>query len=1034
MSYDIAASFASLLSRLDSCQNTNEARTLVEEERRRAIAAGLSEEWPRFLLRHGHLLARGRAKQLLQLALSISDESPITQVAEELATKSLADTPHLRRRDRPKQTPPKAPCQLTIEAHHKRINAIDCQKDFALSGGEDTTLRLWDIKSGLCLASLQKFSAPVGAVSLSPSLQWALVGCEGTITLWNLQTLGCLFTTQGHRKKVTALTFLDDETFISGGDDGAIKLWSLRTWKFLRKLSGHQKSVSSLLLSLDKRRLISAADDVRVWDIESGKELFCLSDDSAFTRSISLHPDGTKVLVRAAEHDNSLDNRYRETLRFWSLSTGERLEELTRLQDGTSHVNGLFAIHPDGKRAVMSPYSSELVLFDLSTQETLQKFRHPDAILSLSFLPDGTLVTTNTRGQIRRWDLEVAPRPQAEGQQELIGGVSFWLETTQAALLPKDEQRGASASDSSMLSGTRTIKVFGPNEHTLSVPASDWIAVSPDGAQAASTNKDGVLRLFDSNNPGIPGRLASTGEIRSFSVSPDGKLTATNAGVIQLWDLEKRTLLHTLETWGPLLFWPDGKRFITKGQDKTIQIWDLTSWHSEHIPNPDGELFQSFYACPDGERLLSVDSQQHLSLWDLASRQRLRTISIPQSAFLSVALTQEVAIVASWGGAIKIWNLATGKSLSCGERYEMSVAVHPDQQRFASGGSSGVLVLWEIETAKKLKELKGHTSRIAWLQFLSDGRLVSHAEDNTCRLWDVEEGKCLLTLKAQGYFSTVRLSHDQQKLFTITSGKRLEAFDLSSGAQLWSVQGPWDNLKLLAALPDGQRVLTASEESTLRRWDITTGACIRMIEHVSVQSIKLTSFCADKDRVVLVSHPQNKLMELFNLETGQREGKLEGHQGAISAVVVTKENIAFSASEDKTIKRWDLTSLTCQQTLLGHTGPIWQLLLHPEEKRLLSRSEDLTIRVWDTETGQEVSVLKGHTDRITSMALHPNGRWLASTSADGTLRVWETPTGRELLRWESDAPVEKCAFSSRGLLVFSDWYGDTLVVECRGLS
>jgi WD40 repeat protein len=66
-------------------------------------------------------------------------------------------------------------------------------------------------------------------------------------------------------------------------------------------------------------------------------------------------------------------------------------------------------------------------------------------------------------------------------------------------------------------------------------------------------------------------------------------------------------------------------------------------------------------------------------------------------------------------------------------------------------------------------------------------------------------------------------------------------------------------------------------------------------------------------------------------------------------------------------------------------------------KRLASASNDQTVKVWDVATGQETLTLKGHTSGVLSVAFSPDGQRLASASNDQTVKVWDIATGQETL-------------------------------------
>ena len=76
------------------------------------------------------------------------------------------------------------------------------------------------------------------------------------------------------------------------------------------------------------------------------------------------------------------------------------------------------------------------------------------------------------------------------------------------------------------------------------------------------------------------------------------------------------------------------------------------------------------------------------------------------------------------------------------------------------------------------------------------------------------------------------------------------------------------------------------------------------------------------------------------------------------------------------------------QTLRGHMRPVFALAVSGDGKRLCSATQETTIKVWDVEAGKEICTLGGHLRPVMSLALSRDGKQLYSGGADQTVKLW----------------------------------------------
>jgi WD40 repeat protein len=239
----------------------------------------------------------------------------------------------------------------------------------------------------------------VRSVAISPDGKWAASGSDDkTIRVWNIDTGECQATLKGRTNAVQGVGITPDgKRILSASDDETVRVWDARTGKEILRLRGHKHIVTGVAALLDGLRAISCAagldPTLKLWDLISGKCLQTYAGHKGPVASVAVDRKGLQVI----------SGSYDQTLKLWDIETGQCL---TTLKGHSEQVNSV-QITPDGRYAVSGSEDRAVKIWDLEKGICIGTLEgHQDGIDSVAISPDGVLIASTgfTDNTIRLWD------------------------------------------------------------------------------------------------------------------------------------------------------------------------------------------------------------------------------------------------------------------------------------------------------------------------------------------------------------------------------------------------------------------------------------------------------------------------------------------------------------------------------------------------------------------------------------------------------------------------------------------------------
>lgn len=858
------------------------------------------------------------------------------------------------------------------------------------TGSDDPAgyVQLWNMKNGQRQV-LEGHTDAVLHVSFSHDGQKLLTSSyDNTARLWSLSEPATSQVLSGHTWWVWQAAFSpDDQKIVTVSQDATALVWDVNTGKPSPPFTGHQGPVYCATFTSDGARVITGGYDRRVliWDpaqlkpyqfqnleegasVKSDPEFEELGKLTSSVRCMSLSADG-ELLVTGGQGN---------VARLWDLPQRKLLQTF---RGHDSAVRGV-AFGDAGRSLISASQDATIRTWSISGYAELRSIQgreltgHADAVFAAAFSPDQSQVVTASRDRTARtWNARTGELEQvfSEGHAFLASSAIFF-------------DRGRRLVTAAVDNTTRIWDVTTGTEllRLNQTGRAAAVAVSPDHRWLITGGDARQAQLWDIRSGELSREFAPhQAEVTAVAFSPDGNqfVTGDAKGHGYLWSLEDGTLLHTLKAHTGRIteaaWLPDGSRLILASSDKTISHWDPKSGQeltAEILKHPDSVLTMALTA--DGQQLVSSSTDKVVRVWNRQQQEVLHTLGPFPELIHSLSISadgQRLLTAHAEQRAVRMWDLNTGQELlqpqptgqlgpvldllrNGGQLWAALFA--PGDDVLTVGGNEARL--WDRKTQKERITFSPHAA-VASAHFSPDGRwIVTGSWDHSAKIWNVETGHAVLKLGEvhKGFVNSARFSPDGRYVLTASD---------DGTAILWQVELPADNNPEMTPSASVVRTFTGHTDR-----------------------VRFATFTPNGDGVLTTS--DDKTARLMAVADGQLIREFRGHDWSVLAADFSPDGqFLITGSEDNSAKLWNVATGACEWTLSGHTAPVASVAFAPDgAPRVLTGSHDQSAKLWDADTGKEILTLNRHTDDVTSVSFSPDGREILTASRDGTAVIWLT--------------------------------------------
>jgi WD40 repeat protein len=555
---------------------------------------------------------------------------------------------------------------------------------------------------------------------------------------------------------------------------------------------------------------------------------------------------------------------------------------------------------------------------------------------------------------------------------------------------------------------------------------------SADGRNMVLANTENV-KVFDIANKRQLRSFSvkvTSGDFRTATISPNGKMyvvasttgssPGSSRGFVKLYDTDTGREVRTLSGHNnfvtALACSPDGKTLISADRDNMMKVWDTATGRELRSTKLDVFILNVTYSANSQRIVFGTGNYIHnrITVLDAANYRELLTIrALPWITNAPYIVNEKQAIVQT-NNSISLWDTENGRRVWGIQAQDDSfLYLSPDKRFFAkvdpttnTNQGANNISIYDTATGRRIRTWPNLrefvTSNIIWsLEGKQLTTFSSFASIYTLDFWNVEDGQNISFYdhRPKPLLDTTRMNIRGNYL---NSNASRIAYCFEDSLQIYETRGTNKLLTITGSFgrarwsPDGRRILTASDDGTVRIWDAQNGRQLQgSIKHEDLSAVQYSP-----DGRQIATGGRDEYVRAWNAENGAKlwERRVYGR------IVERADRISYSADGRRIIAVAVTDSLSVY-ILDSATGEVVfsrnerSASLSPDGKWLITASQDGSVRIWSMETGVEKARLITYDDNEW-LAMTPHGYYAASAKGDQYLnaRVGNTVTGIDKYR------------------------------------
>eukprot|EP01080_Neovahlkampfia_damariscottae_P000110 gene110-4359_t len=272
--------------------------------------------------------------------------------------------------------------------HQKSVVQSFFYKGNLYTGSKDSTIRQWEISSGICTNVYKGHKGHISALVVNKIGILYSGSSDSEIRAWSADRNQVIKILKGHEKSISCLLLTDDFLY-SGSFDHQIRKWDVASGQTTLLFKGHTDTITCLKRQGDSLFSGSADNTVKVWNIYDGECMYTLKGHSSWVWDVVFNQDFIWT--------SSMDS----TIKKWSKKDGS---ELSTFKDHSDCVCKLAL--SSGNSVISASWDNKLMEFDVESDKQLKVLSGHSGRVRYLIIRGRILISAADDNDIRIWDLQ----------------------------------------------------------------------------------------------------------------------------------------------------------------------------------------------------------------------------------------------------------------------------------------------------------------------------------------------------------------------------------------------------------------------------------------------------------------------------------------------------------------------------------------------------------------------------------------------------------------------------------------------------